>query len=465
MARTLPWLVKSPAKNDIKSSSPAPKRRKREPSPEDLVDADLNDVATPPPRSRQKQRADRDPSTSPAGPAASAPDVEYMRPGANADDVWLMVEDEFHSTAKIFSGHLHAAEYVRLKKLSKSRGEKTLSALDHGTDGRTGKSRALLQREEKDEIEKEKQDALDADDEDDGGDAYLQDPQLAGLMTTDTDRRVGRALAGMVKAKSNTRAAAGFLESPHKAKRHRDALGDDAVDARRQAQASSSRVAKVFEAVSQEDDGDNLDAKPAMSSRKPELKQDAKISNNDRSRRRDASEACGSNVFKRFAEPSKHRSSESSEALQNSSTPKVKIENDEDPYEAPRLKPARPTYRKAQNRQASRALNTEDANKPTRPPLLSKSSENGLFERPSVSSSTPMEGRYREAKPVQSNSRTKRTLSLSSTTAPDSEEAGRNEVKAAAASYLAKRSADRARREKEQQSRGKRTDDIPTFLF
>jgi hypothetical protein len=40
-----------------------------------------------------------------------------MKEGIGADDDWMMVEDEFLSTATLFTRHLHHAEYVRLRKL------------------------------------------------------------------------------------------------------------------------------------------------------------------------------------------------------------------------------------------------------------------------------------------------------------------------------------------------------------
>ncbi|KAI9679301.1 MAG: hypothetical protein M1817_005321 [Caeruleum heppii] len=44
-----------------------------------------------------------------------------MREGPDADDGWIMVEDEFHAIAKTFTQHLHHAEYVRLKEKAKRR--------------------------------------------------------------------------------------------------------------------------------------------------------------------------------------------------------------------------------------------------------------------------------------------------------------------------------------------------------
>jgi hypothetical protein len=48
------------------------------------------------------------------------PEIEYMRTGVSKfdlrDDEWMMVEDEFLETAKLFTRHLHIAEYQKLKE-------------------------------------------------------------------------------------------------------------------------------------------------------------------------------------------------------------------------------------------------------------------------------------------------------------------------------------------------------------
>ncbi|KAL8712926.1 MAG: hypothetical protein Q9220_002784 [cf. Caloplaca sp. 1 TL-2023] len=44
----------------------------------------------------------------------------YLIPGLAQDDIYIMVEDEFLSTASLFTSHLHHAEYVRLKNLAAS---------------------------------------------------------------------------------------------------------------------------------------------------------------------------------------------------------------------------------------------------------------------------------------------------------------------------------------------------------
>lgn len=52
-----------------------------------------------------------------------------MIPGLDADDAFRMVEDEFHSVARAFTAHLHAAEYQRLKAAAM---ERATGAQGHG---------------------------------------------------------------------------------------------------------------------------------------------------------------------------------------------------------------------------------------------------------------------------------------------------------------------------------------------
>jgi hypothetical protein len=210
------------------SSSPAPKRKHDTADEEDLVDDDLNVIRPATPERKSKKRSNRTPSTS---PPPAPPDVEYMREGYTADDIYLMVEDEFLSTAKTYTQHIHHAEYIRLKKLAKSRGTGMLNAIARPTDGRTKQSNALrmkLEAEEKDRKIKNGMKKLGDGGDDqssEAGDEYMYDPQLAGLMTRDNPIR--KELSDLSKVKSNTRAAAGFTQSPHNAERKKNILAVD----------------------------------------------------------------------------------------------------------------------------------------------------------------------------------------------------------------------------------------------
>src|SRR4051812_44977648 len=43
-----------------------------------------------------------------------------MHEGYDADDIFMVVEDEFQTVAQSFTHHLHHAEYVRMKKKART---------------------------------------------------------------------------------------------------------------------------------------------------------------------------------------------------------------------------------------------------------------------------------------------------------------------------------------------------------
>lgn len=260
MPRTLPWLTE-PAKKKHEnqgSSSPLPTpkpKRKRDSSSDDLVDSDLNTL-NPVPEPKTKKKSARSPSPS---PLPAPPDVEYMREGYNADDIYMMVEDEFLSTAKLFTQHIHHAEYVRLKKLAKSRGTGVLRSMSRPVDGRTEQSAALKVKLEAGAKAKKIKDSMgEGDSENESSeDEYMQDPQLAGLMTRE---KGSKDLSGIAKARSNTRAAAGFVQSPHNVERKRDALKQEDTH---KPEKNSKQSSKSFEEEAYSSDENGLDAAPA----------------------------------------------------------------------------------------------------------------------------------------------------------------------------------------------------------
>jgi hypothetical protein len=216
MPRTLPWLTAAKPKptDPLSTSSPALPKRKRDATPssdQDLVDSDLNPTGVSTPQRRAKQRllnSDRSPSTS---PPPAPPVAEYMREGYGADDAWMMVEDEFAATAQLYTQHLHHAAYAEQKRRAQARGQKVLRTLGRPTDGRTERDDMAVEREERAMSIKK---ALGLDKEEEGD---LTDPLLGALMND--PRRMGRALEGVGKMKSKSRAANGFLRSPEKARK------------------------------------------------------------------------------------------------------------------------------------------------------------------------------------------------------------------------------------------------------
>jgi hypothetical protein len=213
--RTLPWLTerKDRPYDPLSTSSPAPPKSKRDATPssdQDLVDPDLNPTGVSTPQRRAKQRllnTDRSPSIS---PPPAPPSVEYMREGYGADDAWMMVEDELYSTAQLYTQHLHHAAYAEQKRRAQARGNKVLKTMGRPTDGRTERDGMVVEREERDKSIKK---ALGVEEEEE----ILTDPLLGALMND--PQRMGRALEGISKVKSKSRAANGFLRSPEKPRR------------------------------------------------------------------------------------------------------------------------------------------------------------------------------------------------------------------------------------------------------
>lgn len=229
MTRTLPWLqgkssvkqttlsttVANSARGSNRPSSafaPSPKRRRLS-SPADFDDGLPTGVSTP--DRRRALRTARTPSTS---PPLAPPDQQVMREGLAYDDIWMMVEDEFYATAKLYTSHLHHAEYQRLKKQAVERETK---AILRPVDPRTKLSieaQRGLQREEKGKnVAKAMGKALgDEDAEDD--DPWVG-TQLAGLMESPKKSEHLKA-ARMGAGKSHTRAAAGLEPRQESPSRH-----------------------------------------------------------------------------------------------------------------------------------------------------------------------------------------------------------------------------------------------------
>lgn len=242
MPRALPWTTGGSAsigKTGVKKTNPKPQQRPDPASDEDLVTADLDAVRPLPAVKKPEKKRVRASSSSP--PPPGPPPVESMKPGFAADDIFMMVEDEFYSTAQLYTGHIHHAEYARLKKLHKSRGRETLAGLGPGTDGKTEQSKALrmkmesleLAMKQKRTIRNLKGDASNGSDDEDSEaeDEYMQDPHLAGLMRESQMAPV-QDLSGLVNIKANTRAAAGYLQSPHRSVRTRDVFAEEKVQRR-----------------------------------------------------------------------------------------------------------------------------------------------------------------------------------------------------------------------------------------
>ncbi|KAF7194154.1 hypothetical protein HII31_04510 [Pseudocercospora fuligena] len=257
MPRKLPWLAEA-AKRKV-APAPAAPRRKRTASPSDLVNSDLDDLDDKP-KPKKKKQAAREPSSSPPPLARGPPPTVYMNEGLAGDDMFMMVEDEFYSTAQLFTRHLHYEEYELLKKKHRSRGRETLANLQRGTDnGRTQQSKQLRLRLEAEETRKKQAELRQLAGESSDEDGYMEDPQLAGLMTG-SQMSASQNLAKLAQARSNS-----TLQSPSMPSRARDALAAESSTRLR----AGSTFAPIEEADEEEDadDIDDLDVKPTKMQR------------------------------------------------------------------------------------------------------------------------------------------------------------------------------------------------------
>ena len=146
-----------------------------------------------------------------------------MHPGLTADDIYIMVEDEFHAIAQSFTKHLHHAEYVRLKNAAKNRNASTINTISRPVDSITS-MREETRRKKKaeataakmksaiEQVEPAKRPLVESEEsdlEEDRHDDPWQGTQLQRFMTT-SPRKNLTGLTGLQGVTSNTRAAAGF---------------------------------------------------------------------------------------------------------------------------------------------------------------------------------------------------------------------------------------------------------------
>ncbi|KAL8826497.1 MAG: hypothetical protein Q9191_003769 [Dirinaria sp. TL-2023a] len=227
MGRTLPWLKRTTSTkppNAASTERPAKRQRTLNFRADSDSDTSTTHPAPPPPR---RNDSDRAPSSSPP-PTSSAPpappSIEYMRPGLAHDDIYIMVEDEFLSTARTFTSHLHHAEYQRLKRLSKTRPPATNRRVDSITQMReeTKRQKEAEAREKRTKglLEKlnggvnakrgqEEESDLEDLESDDRGDAPGVGTALGELMKRSPRKNI-TSLSGLHGIKSSTRAAAGY---------------------------------------------------------------------------------------------------------------------------------------------------------------------------------------------------------------------------------------------------------------
>jgi hypothetical protein len=190
-----------------------------------------------------------------------------MHEGYDADDIFMIVEDEFQTVAQSFTHHLHHAEYVRMKKKARTAPPPTSATPLDGMRAETKnklEAKDLSSRQNraiKDMIGVTGLASPEEEEEEKANDPW-QGTSLAGLMSKDgTQTRT--ALVGLEQIPSSTRAARGFgrgeADSPTKREKDRSILEIFGGKASRW-KATSPSPRSPIEASTEEED-DNLDTR------------------------------------------------------------------------------------------------------------------------------------------------------------------------------------------------------------
>jgi len=280
MVRTLPWLkAGSSAKTPAVHTRPSKRQRLLDPGSDSESTTLPGKTILPKkhaPLLPQKQTAlratERSPSTS---PPPEPPTEEPMRPGLSADDIYIMVEDEFLSVARTFTAHLHHAEYIRLKNEARNRNSATLSNISRPVDSIT-----TMRAETKKKKEAQAQEARtkagvesikgpkrpvtasdDSDiDETEGQAQPWEGTQLQRFMMT-SPKKALTSLTGLQGVTSYTRAAAGYERSK--------LTQQSPIASQPHGPGKATAKATATKHETSEDDDDDLDAPPRAPSHPP----------------------------------------------------------------------------------------------------------------------------------------------------------------------------------------------------
>lgn len=263
MTRTLPWMKGSnggssttkAGASKAQSISHTPKRRRL--STPSLSGDDLNTTGVSTPQRKARFRQSTTPSTP---PFPALPVQEPMREGYAADDSWIMVEDEFLATAKLFTQHLHHAEYQRLKKQAE---EHRAGNIARPVDGRTALPVSTMREKERKQ-QNNNITRIEQDDAD-GRDPWLHDPLLGALMDSPTKPK--QLLTTLAPGRLTTRAAAGFLPTAQESQNsHRSEQPRSNSDTSKRTTDTTRRGHEIGRAsraahsdTMDEDDSDDLD--------------------------------------------------------------------------------------------------------------------------------------------------------------------------------------------------------------
>jgi len=126
-----------------------------------------------------------------------------MRPGLNHDDQYIMVEDEFLSTASLYTADLHHDAYDLHKKLAAASAKSSFKSVARGTSGHGKMSVPGQLRQQATELDRKQKKAftnmgLEEDD------PYMKNPLLAGLMRQDSSVG-GVKISGLIRSSQERR--------------------------------------------------------------------------------------------------------------------------------------------------------------------------------------------------------------------------------------------------------------------
>ena len=185
----------------------------------------------------------------------------FMHDGYQADDIYMLVEDEFQTVAQSFTRHLHHAEYVRMKEKARD----APHTVPEPVNGMRPETKQRLQAQalharQRSAVKGMVQGAA-PENSSEEDEAKEDDPSLgtslAGLMAADGNHKK-TALVGLEKISSSTRAAHGFSSGARDSSGRRTekkSILEIFGGRQKKGQEPATQVPEYFE-EDEEDDGD-----------------------------------------------------------------------------------------------------------------------------------------------------------------------------------------------------------------
>ncbi|EFR02395.1 hypothetical protein MGYG_05392 [Nannizzia gypsea CBS 118893] len=219
--------------------------------------------------------------------------------GLDADDQYIMVEDEFLATARAFTAHLHQAEYTRKKKQAKTENASKVINMTQRrpTDPQTSMNNATKKTIEREASDIRRQEALDKLKMDVGrpqvGDYEMEDSNDEDIGMSDEDRdddpwvgtslqtlmvtsKQSRPLMGLHGIRSSTKVALGCSRPANTSggaeKALRDKGGDENAKARPISNIRPPSTAGATGHSTASSDDDDLGVQARVPSRLPAIK-------------------------------------------------------------------------------------------------------------------------------------------------------------------------------------------------